>query len=289
MDALKTTLANLIVTALETFDKMLGNASSILSGAAGEIGGGVGVVPAAWAGIQGINSALQGFCYVIIAICLLIEIAQISSKVDVVRWETGLKICIKMVLSVVMIDLAPTILTAIYRQSTHWVAAAAAGGGNLGALMQTRIDTLIGGVNGFFAILGLFLSVFVVMLGIQICGMLISVMAYGRLFEIFAYLAVSPVPCAFFPLGGGSGFSRVTSKFFKAFAAVCLQAVMMIVCIRVFGEIIVGGIDTLAANVTATGTAGVAELAFLMLMGCITLVMSMVKSGHWAKAILDAI
>ena len=113
------------------------------------------------------------------------------------------------------------------------------------------------------------------------------------MFELYVYLAVSPLPCAFFPLGDGNGggFSRVTGKFFKSFAAVCLQGVMIILCMRIFNLIIGGTLNEMVQNAINSGAEPsiiVGDLCYVMLLGAIVLLMSIFKCGTWAKGILDA-
>ena len=239
------------------------------------------------------HNIIRPFALVLTGICLLIELAQVASKVDLIKWEHGLKVCVKMALSVAFIDIAPIFLEACYRQAAAWItnAGALGSGGGFGTVIALLMEDLVGEVSGLWATIGLFLSVFVLLLAIQICGLIVAVIAFGRMFEIYVYLAISPLPCAFFPLGDGTGggFSRITAKFLRQFAAVCLQGVMMIICIRVFGIIMQEVItDSIAAAAASDASVQVAELCYTMLLGSIVLVMSVVKSGGWAKAILDA-
>lgn len=263
------------------FDSMLSDASSVLSDGLGE-----------WSSVAALSSTLRPFCYTIIGICLLIEIAQVASKVDIIKWEHGLKLCVKMVLAKVSIDIAPTFLQACYAQAQEWITGLSSGGSTLGSLTIGHLTPLVNNVNGFGNILGMFLSTFIVLMAIKICGLIVQVIAYGRMFELYVYLVISPLPCAFFPLGNGDGggISRITSKFFKSFIAVCLQGVMMIIVIRLFDVIIGGQITSTLAVIAARGDANAAitDLVYTMLLGAIALVMAVVKSGSWAKGILDA-
>ena len=283
MGVLNDYLANLISGALEGFDSMVARAAEVL-------GGGMD----SWGAVAAFAQAiLRPFCLIVIGICLLIEIAQVSSKVDIIKWEHGLKISVKMVLAVLFLDIAPVFLEACYAQAAAWVTAGAAfgGGSAFGATINAEIVELIGGVTGLWATIGLFLSVIILILAIQLCGLVIAAIAFGRMFELYVYIAVSPLPCAFFPLGDGSGggFSRITAKFLRSFAAVCLQGVMMIICMRIFGIIMNDVIfDSMTASAGLEDSVRVSELCYTMLLGAIVLVMSVVKCGSWAKSILDA-
>ena len=281
LDALRDWLLGLMSSALNGFDSMLADASSVLTNGLGD-----------WASVAALSSTLRPFCYTIIGICLLIEISQVAAKVDIIKWEHGLKLCVKMVLAKVCIDIAPTFLKACYAQAQDWIAGLSSGGSTLGSTTVGYLTPLVGNVSGFGNILGMFLSSFIVLMAIKICGLMVQVIAYGRMFELYVYLVVSPLPCAFMPLGNGDGggVSRITSKFFKSFVAVCLQGVMMIIVIRIFdvvmGNAILNTLSSAAGN--ADVNAAITDLIYTMLLGAIALVMAIVKSGSWAKGILDA-
>ena len=281
LDALRDWLLGLMTSALQGFDNMLADASNVLTGGLGD-----------WSSVATLSSTLRPFCYTIIGICLLIEIAQVAAKVDIIKWEHGLKLCVKMVLAKVCIDIAPTFLKACYAQAQDWITGLASGGSTLGNTTVTYLTPLVQNVSGFGNILGMFLSTFIVLMAIKICGLMVQVIAYGRMFELYVYLVVSPLPCAFMPLGNGDGggVSRITSKFFKSFIAVCLQGVMMIIVIRIFdvvmGNAILTTLEAAAGN--ADANAAITDLIYTMLLGAIALVMAVVKSGSWAKGILDA-
>ena len=281
LDALRDWLLGLMTSALQGFDSMLADALNVLTGGLGE-----------WSNVAALSSTLRPFCYTIIGICLLIEIAQVASKVDIIKWEHGLKLCVKMVLAKVCIDIAPTFLKACYAQAQDWITGLSSGGSTLGNTTVTYLTPLVQNVSGFGNILGMFLSTFIVLMAIKICGLMVQVIAYGRMFELYVYLVVSPLPCAFMPLGNGDGggVSRITSKFFKSFIAVCLQGVMMIIVIRIFdvvmGNAILTTLEAAAGN--ADANAAITDLIYTMLLGAIALVMAVVKSGSWAKGILDA-
>lgn len=289
MQAFKDLLLDLILSALTSFDTMVDNAAAALSGSGGMIN-----VPAVWREVLAFSNLLKPFCYFIIGICLFIELAQVAQKVDIIKYEHGIKICIKMVFAKLCIDIAPKFLEACYGQASLWITSALNVGGytNLGSMMSREITTQFNAVSGLWQVLGLFLSVMLVALAIKVCGLLIQVIAFGRMFELFVYLAVSPLPCAFFPLGDGTGggFSRITMKFFKSFIAVCLQGVMIIVSIRIFYMIIGTAFQSMIAQATQAGSASgvITELCFTMLLGAIVLVMSVSKCGTWARQIIDA-
>lgn len=287
MDGLKETLLNLIKSAMNGFDSTVSSAQDVLTG-------GLFDTNAVWNSVLTLSNALKPFCYVVIGICLLIEIAQVAAKVDIIKWEHGLKLCVKMVFAKLCVDIAPTFLRACYNQASLWISSAMTAGSytNLGSLMTTEVETQISSISGIWSVIGLLASCLLLSMAVKICGLLIQIIAFGRMFELYVLLAVSPLPCAFFPLGDGSGggMSRITQKFFKNFIAVCLQGVMIIVSIRIFYMIVGTALTALITAATAGSgpTTVVTDLCYTMLLAGIVLVMAVAKCGSWAKSIMDA-
>jgi membrane protein len=287
MGGLKETLLNLIKSAMNGFDSTVSSTQDVLTG-------GLFDTNAVWSSVLALSNALKPFCYVVIGICLLIEIAQVAAKVDIIKWEHGLKLCVKMVFAKLCIDIAPTFLRACYNQASLWISSAMSVGGytNLGSLMTTEVETQISSISGIWSVIGLLASCLLLSMAVKICGLLIQVIAFGRMFELYLLLAVSPLPCAFFPLGDGSGggMSRITQKFFKNFIAVCLQGVMIIISIRIFYMIVGTALTSLITSASGGSdpTTVVTDLCYVMLLAGIVLVMAVAKCGSWAKSIMDA-
>lgn len=288
MDKLKDMLFFMIKAALNSFDSCVTSAQEILGGS----GTSSFNSSAVWTQVLAISDILKPFCYVVIGICLMIELAQVAAKVDIVKWEHGLKVGVKMVLAKVCIDIAPTFLRACYNQASLWISAIAGTYTPMGAVLLSDIQTQISSVTGLWSVIGLMVTCILVIMAIKVCGLLVQVIAFGRMFELYIYLAVSPLPCAFFPLGdgNGNGFSRITQKFFKNFISVCLQGVMILVCIRIFNLLVGNAFDALltAARTNTDPTTAINDICYTMLMGAIILVMSVSKCGSWAKGIMDA-
>lgn len=249
-----------------------------------------------WGQMVRFSNALKPFCYLVIGLCTCIELAQTASKVDMLKWEHALKTCIKLCLAYVCIDVSPTLLKACFVQSQAWISALDPNNVNsavikLGTQSYSQLVILMDEIQGF-SVMGLWIALFIMVLAVMVCALMVQVIAYGRMFEIYVYLVVSPLPFAFLPLGQGDNFSRITTRFMKNFIAVCLQGVMMLISIQVF-NIILG--NTISADIAnAALEEGVNEfskvftICFKLLIGSIALLMAVTKSGTWAKNIMDA-
>ena len=284
MDAAKKALLNMLIEAFTSFDKFVNNASKMLSGDKSMMD-----VDKIWIQVLKLSSYLKPFCYTIIGICLLIEMVNVLSKVDVIKWEQGIKVSIKIVLAKVMIDGAPTFLLACYKQATSWINLIHTANVAIGVTMKSSLETKVNDIKGLWSVIMLIISINLLIFAIKVCGMFVQVIAFGRMFELFVYLCISPLPFAFFPLGDGNGggYSRITKKFILSFVGVCLHGVMIIICIKLF-NIIMFSIITKMNTSGADATTSVSNVCFAMLLGGVVLAMSCAKAGSWAKSVLDA-
>lgn len=282
-------IASFIELIFGLWDNMVASAQDVLTNASFN-------TVQAWQAVLTLSHALRPFCYFIIGLCCLIELAQVAAKVDLIKWEHGLKLCVKMVFAKLIIDIAPTFLRACYEQANAWIESVVSFGNSqsLGALLADTVRTQLDGLaSGLLTEIGLFVIFLLIGLAIGACALMILAVAYGRMFELYVYLAVSPLPCAFFPLGDGSGggLSRITTRFFKSFIAVSLQGVMIVVCLQLFNVIIGSRISTMINDIAIAGkepASAIMEMGFMMLLGAIVLVISVSKCGSWAKGIIDA-
>lgn len=282
-DAIKDLVESLLKNAMTSFDTMANDACNVLQG---------GVSGGLWSTVSGLTSVFTPFCNIIIGICILLELANIASKVDLIKWEHGLKCGVKICLAKVCIEIAPTFLKACYNQCVLFISALGMSGTvSLSGTVTPLIDTALNEVTSLGGAIGLLCSTLILIMGIKICGLLVMVMAYGRVFEILVYLMISPIPVAFACYNEGhDGIARITMKFIKGFIAVCLSGVMMYMCICIFGTIVSTAFTTLVAGSVgaSTGSALVSDLCYDMILFTIVLVMAVAKCGGWAKQIMDA-
>jgi hypothetical protein len=107
-----------------------------------------------------------------------------------------------------------------------------------------------------------------------IVGIAITVIVYGRMIEIYLYTALSPIPMA----GLVSDNTRSTAlNFIKSYAAVCLQGVVIIVCVALYSGLLK----------SATIDSGETGLVTICMYSCVLLLI-LVKSGSWAKKLTGA-
>lgn len=295
MDVIKDWIKQLLLFTLKYFDESINGAAVILTQGVN------------FSSAKGMVSAIGTFASTIVVIACLIELCIGAARVDGLRWEHAVKIGTKLCLGKVCVDLGADVLEATYLQTQSWILTLAGNPANpnvniisstLSIDAKDCIDLLITKVSGFGGAMGLLATSLIMILAILICGLLIKVMAYARIFELYAYIAVSPLPLAFAPLGAGGdvGINNITKRFLKTYAGVCLQGVMMIIVLKIFDTLIENAIITKVGDMynalSKTGAtidvgASLSELLTTMLLGSIALVVAVSKSGSWAKGIMD--
>lgn len=279
VDSTQTLLEN----AMLSFDNMANQSCSILSG---------GIDDTLWDSAISFSDVITPFCEIIIGICILLELARTASKIDMIKWEHGLRCGVKMCIAKVCMEKSPIFLRACYNQASLFIAAM---GGSATVSLAGTVTPLIKeackDVDDLGGAIGLLCSTLVLQMGIKLCGLLILVMSYGRVFEILMLVVISPIPVAFSCYNeGNSGLGRMTLKFAKSFIAVCLSGVMMYGCIALFGAIISTKFaDLVAESVSSSsGAALVSDLCYDMILFTIVLCMAVSKCGSWAKSAMDA-
>lgn len=226
---------------------------------------------------RNISDIIKPFALIIITLCFLLEFLNLTIKMDILKWEYGARVVLKFVMAKVAIDVSFELLYAIFATGTEWIQLVGDASGSLGEAVKLSLRDLIQDMKAFEA-LALVCTMGISFIVVWISGIIVTVMAYARMFELLIYIAVAPLPCAFIPMEG----SRISKKFFLSFAGVVLQGLFIILSIKLYQ----GLCSSLLVPAVQAST-DMTIIAFNMLLGAIVLVVSVVKSGSLAKSILD--
>jgi hypothetical protein len=140
--------------------------------------------------------------------------------------------------------------------------------------MLTELETTLEGMD-LGALLGLWLQSSVIGLTMQIMGIIIFVLVYGRMIEIYLMTSLAPLPVATFSNRelGGTG-----QNYLKSLFAVGFQGMLILVCVAIYA-VLIQGIATGGDPIGAIwGTVGYTVLLCFMLF----------KTGGIAQRIFGA-
>ena len=127
---------------------------------------------------------------------------------------------------------------------------------NLGELMMILFETSL------------------VKIALQIISIVITLVVYGRMFEIYVYSSVSSIP---FATMGNRDWGTIGTNYIKGLFALGLQGLFLMVCLGIYVVLVK------TINITDIHTSIFGILGYAILLG-----MTMMKSGTLAKSILNA-
>lgn len=156
--------------------------------------------------------------------------------------------------------------------------------GTGGALDMTAVS-IVTGDDDLSALLALLVVAVISWLVVLVAYIVALVVCWARAIQLYIMAAFSPIPLAFL---GFDQTRQIGLGYLKSFGAVCIAGLIILILLVSF-PVILGGI--VAVN-PGTGTpidaiANGLTYALQYLAMCILLVLSLVKSGSWARDIVS--
>ena len=102
----------------------------------------------------------------------------------------------------------------------------------LKSMFETNIDSM-----GIGELIGLGLETMIVSFGMKIMSVLITIILYGRMVEIYLYISVSPIP---FATWTNREWGSVGNNYFKGLFAVAFQGFFIMVCVAIYAVLVSG-------------------------------------------------
>ena len=253
----------------------------------GEIAAQVGQTPQGWNGsifslIQNLsNSVIVPIAGMIITFVLCYElISMLTEKNSMHEIDTWMffKYFFKMWVAVYLVSNTFTITMAVFDVGQHVVSAA---GGAINSQTAINIDSMIETMEttmesmeiGELVVLAL--ETMLVSLCMKIMSVVITVLLYGRMIEIYLYTSVAPIPFATF---SNREWGQVGNNYFRGLLALGFQGFFMMVCVGIYA-VLVNNI-TVADNLHSA--------IFSLAAYTVILCFSLFKSGALAKSIFAA-
>ena len=128
--------------------------------------------------------------------------------------------------------------------------------------------------KGIGELIMILLETSLVKISIQAISLIITVVVYGRMFEIYIYSSVSAIP---FATMGNKECVQIGNNYIKGLFALGLQGLFLIICLGVYAVLVK------TISITDIHTSIFMVLAYALLLG-----LTMLKTGTLAKSILNA-
>ena len=253
----------------------------------GEIAAQVGQTPRGWNGsifslIQNLsNSVIVPIAGMIITFVLCYElITMLTEKNNMHEIDTWMffKYFFKMWVAVYLVANTFTIAMAVFDVGQHVVNAA---GGAINSQTAINVDSMLDEMEtamesmevGELVILAL--ETMLVSLCMKIMSVVITVVLYGRMIEIYLYTSVAPIP---FATMSNREWGQIGNNYFRGLLALGFQGFFMMVCVGIYA-VLVSTIEI--SDNMHSALFGVAAYTVILCF-------SLMKTGSLSKSIFNA-
>ena len=245
----------------------------------------VGKTPMGWNGdvfafIKSINdSVIIPIAGLIITAVLCIElinmVMQKNNMHDTDTFEF-FKYIIKMWIAVWLVSHAFEFSMAVFDVAQHMINKAAGvintsatvSGDQIVAMMDTLKE------KGLGELVMILFETSLIKVAIQVISVVIMLVVYGRMFEIYVYSSVSAIP---FATMGNKEWGQIGTNYIKGLFALGLQGLFLMVCLGIYAVLVK------TIKITDIHTSTMTILGYAVLLG-----LMMLKSGTLAKSVLNA-
>jgi len=270
-------------------DGIMGNLGGLFDGVntqVGEVAAQVGMTPAAWnAGVFSLIRQLSetvilpiaGMILTFVATYELIQMLIERNNLHDIDYWIFFKWMFKTAAAITILSNTFNIVMAVFDVAQSVINRAAgliSGSTAITADMLTTLEATLEGMD-IGPLLGLFMQSLILGLTMKILGIIIFVIAYGRMLEIYMLTSLAPIPVATLT---NRELGQTGQNYIKSLLAVAFQGLLILVCVAIYA-VLVQGIAVSGDPIGAIwGTLGYTVLLCFMLF----------KTGSIAKSIFGA-
>ena len=251
----------------------------------GAIATDVGKTPMGWNGqvfsfIKSINdSVIIPIAGLIITAVLCIElINMVMQKNNMHDTDTFdfFKYIIKMWIAVWLVSHAFEFSMAVFDVAQYMVNKAAGVINTSATVSGNQIVAMIDSLKdkGLGELVMILFETSLIKVAIQVISIVIMLVVYGRMFEIYIYSSVSAIP---FATMGNKEWGQIGTNYIKGLFAIGLQGLFLMVCLGIYAVLVK------TIKITDIHTSTFTILGYAVLLG-----LMMLKSGTLAKSVLNA-
>ena len=269
---------------LDNLGTMFTDVNTKVGGIAGE----VGQTPSAWNGSifsmirslsENVMIPIAGLIISAVLCYELITMAMDRNNMHEVGSEFFFRYLVKACIAVMLLSRTFDITMAIFDVGNHIVTQAAGTisgstsidvAATLTAMFNSQVSTI-----GIGELIGLGIETMIVSLCMKIMSVLITVVLYGRMIEIYLYISVAPVP---FATLSNREWGSIGSNYIKGLCALAFQGFFIMVCVGIY--------SVLVASVAVAGNLHTA--LWSVAAYTVILCFSLFKTGSLAKSVLGA-
>jgi hypothetical protein len=227
-----------------------------------------------WDLVTRIFEFMLPIAYSLLALFFIIDFLNKSTRFDFMRWENVVKCLLKLIVAKFVVEKSFVLLNYIFT----FVASLIKGAKGIGeiasvsgldmAMMEKHVESL-----NFFQQIMFQVSTMPWTFVMNIIKVVVFLVIYGRMIELYILTAIAPLPLSTLSSEGQQGIAR---RFFQNYIAVCLQGLIIVVAVMIYGAM------AKHININATDIWGALRNTVLtssILLGIL------IKSSSWSKQI----
>ena len=251
----------------------------------GTVAGEVGKTPSSWNSevftfIKSINTnVVLPIAAIILTAILCMELIQVvmnkNSMHDIDTFDF-FKYIIKMWIAVWLVSHAFEFSMAVFDVAQEMVGKAAGVVGNSANITSENFDAMVDALKTkeLGILIGIALETGLVKFSLTALSVLITVILYGRMIEIYIYCSIAAIP---FSTMGNKEWGSIGTNYIKSLFALGLQGLFILIFFGIYAVLVK------TVNFTDMHTSILQVLAYGLILGIM-----MMKSGSIAKAILNS-
>ena len=251
----------------------------------GTVAGEVGKTPSSWNSevftfIKSINTnVVLPIAAIILTAILCMELIQVvmnkNSMHDIDTFDF-FKYIIKMWIAVWLVSHAFEFSMAVFDVAQEMVGKAAGVVGNRANITSGNFDAMVDALKTkeLGILIGIALETGLVKFSLTALSVLITVILYGRMIEIYIYCSIAAIP---FSTMGNKEWGSIGTNYIKSLFALGLQGLFILIFFGIYAVLVK------TVNFTDMHTSILQVLAYGLILGIM-----MMKSGSIAKAILNS-
>lgn len=256
----------------------------------GTIAGEVGQTPSTWNSdilslIRGLSDdVMVPIAGIIITFVLCYElIHMVMDKNNMHDFDTSLffRYLLKAFVAVWLVSNTHEITMAVFDLGSHAVTSAGARISSDTAInVHTAIISMFNATTGMSIgeLLVLGIETTIINLGMKIMSVIITIVLYGRMIEIYFYISIAPIPYATWT---NKEWGSIGTNYFKNLIALAFQGFFIMVCVGIYSVLIA----SITVNPVDTD---IHEALWHIVAYTVLLCFSLLKTGSLSKSIFNA-
>jgi len=233
-------------------------------------------MPGLWNMIEGIFNCLLPIGYSLLALFFMLDFLNKTVTFRIAKIENIIKILIRMVLAKVVMQSSFEILGLIYQSISDLISLVYNSPDTIQNIVDiAELKTQLEGMK-LMELIMFQVNFMPIKLIMNFLLILIKVICYGRIIELYVFTALAPLPLSTM---ANEEYNNVAKRFFQHYISICLQGLIIMIACMSFSGI---------ANTILVSTANSsAELGMWgTISSCLVLLLVITQSKNWAKQIV---